>query len=138
MEVSLELVEGFHLHARTGSGIEFDVDAHSDTPHGPAPMQLLLTSVPACAAMDIVSILRKQRVEIVAFSAHARGERASDHPRVFTAIHLHFVLVSPNATEQQFHRAIELSEQKYCSAWAMLRASGCTVTWTSDLQRPVV
>ncbi|MCX7929564.1 MAG: OsmC family protein [Chlorobi bacterium] len=136
MDVTLELVSNFHFHASTGSRIEFDVDAHTTTPHGPSPMQLLLASVPACAAMDIVSILRKQRVGIAAFTATAHGERAAEHPRVFTTIHLHFVLVSADATEQQLRRAIELSEQKYCSAWATLRASGCTITWSSELHRP--
>jgi putative redox protein len=137
MEASLTLIEGFHLRAETSNGITFSIDAHSDHPQGPAPMQLLLTSVPACAIMDIVSILRKQRVEITSFSAHARAERATEHPRVFTSVHLHFVLVSPNGHDEQLRRAIELSEEKYCSAWATLRSSGCTITWTSEIQRPV-
>ncbi|KXB98599.1 MAG: hypothetical protein AA908_04260 [Chlorobi bacterium NICIL-2] len=137
MEVSLRLVEGFHLQAETSNGITFSIDAHSQSPQGPAPMQLLLSSVPACAGMDIISILRKQRVEIAAFTAHARGERATEHPRVFRTIHLHFVLTSPNAQEHQLRRAIELSEEKYCSAWATLRASGCQMSWTYEIRRPV-
>lgn len=137
MEVSITLVEGFHFRADTSNGISFSIDAHSEFPQGPSPMQMLLASVPACAAMDIVSILRKQRVEIAAFSAHAAGERAREHPRVFTAIHLHFALTSPNAEEHQLRRAIELSEEKYCSAWATLRASGCQMRWTYEIRRPV-
>lgn len=136
MDIALELIENFHLQARTSNGIEFAIDAHSPTPHGPAPMQLLLASVPACAAMDIVSILRKQRVEITAFRATVHAERAPEHPRVFTAMHLHFELSSPNAEEHQLLRAIELTEQKYCSAWAMVRASGCSIRWTYTLERP--
>lgn len=136
MEISLELIRNFHLHARTNNGIEFAIDAHSPTPHGPAPMQLLLASVPACAAMDIVSILRKQRIEITAFRAIAQADRATEHPRVFSAMHLHFELISPNAEEHQLLRAIELSEQKYCSAWAMVRASGCSIHWSYTLERP--
>jgi putative redox protein len=137
MEVSLRLVEGFHLRAETSNGITFSIDAHSEYPQGPAPMQMLLSSVPACAAMDIVSILRKQRVEIAGFTAHAHGERATEHPRVFTAIHMHFVLTSPNAEEHQLRRAIELTEEKYCSAWAILRASGCQMSWTYEIRKSV-
>lgn len=133
MELELELVDGYHLRATAGN-VTFAIDAHTPTPAGPSPMQLLLASVPACAAMDIVSILRKQRADITHFRAQARAERAEEHPRVFTRIHLHFVLSSPNASEQQLRRAIELSEQKYCSAWATLRASGCVMSWTCELQ----
>ncbi|GIV49973.1 MAG: osmotically inducible protein C [Candidatus Kapaibacterium sp.] len=137
MELSLTLVEGFHFRAETPNGITFSIDAHSESPQGPAPMQMLLASVPACAAMDIISILRKQRIEIAAFTAHARGERATEHPRVFRVIHLHFVLTSPNAEDHQLRRAIELSEEKYCSAWATLRASGCQISWTYEIRRQV-
>ncbi len=139
MELVLELQNdsgGFHFRVTSPRGLTFSVDAHSQTPAGPSPMQMLLASVPACATMDIVSILRKQRVEISSFRATVRAQRAEEHPRVFTAMHLHFVLSSPNATEQQLRRAIELSEEKYCSAWATLRASGCAITWTDELQRP--
>lgn len=138
MELSLELVDGFHFRATTGQELTFSIDAHSDTPKGPAPMQLLLASVPACASMDIVSILRKQRVDIDGFRAHVTAERAAEHPRVFIAMHLTFILTSRTATQQQLERAIELSEQKYCSAWATLRASGCRITWTCQIQRPDV
>ncbi|MCS6999845.1 MAG: OsmC family protein [Bacteroidota bacterium] len=136
MEVVLTLADQFHFHVRTHNNIEFSVDAHAAEPKGPAPMQLLLASVPACAAMDIVSILRKQRIEIAAFTAHARAERASEHPRVFTTMHLHFALTSPDAEPHHLERAISLSEQKYCSAWAMVRASGCSVTWSYEIIRP--
>lgn len=136
MEVQLDLVHEFQLRATTPDNITFTIDAHSPTPAGPPPMMLLLASVPACSTMDILSILRKQRVQIEAFHVDTSATRATEHPHVFTSIHLHYVLTSPDATEEQLRRAIELSLTKYCSAAAMVRQAGCHITWTCHVQRP--
>jgi putative redox protein len=66
----------------------------------------------------------------------AHATRAETHPKVFTHIRLRYELVSPDATEQDLLRAIELSQTTYCSASIMVRRSGCQIEWEAQLLRP--
>jgi len=86
------------------------------------PMQLLLTSLAGCTAMDIVSILNKKRLALEKFSVQVRGKRANEHPRVFTEIEVQYLLWGKDMDEKSIQQAIQLSEEKYCSARAMLAA----------------
>jgi putative redox protein len=101
-----------------------------------SPMETLLESLAACMAMDVVPILRKQRRTVTDFWVDLTAERANEHPRVFTKIEMDIYLVSPDATEHDLERAIELSETKYCSASAMIKRSGCEITWKATLRKP--
>ncbi len=71
--------------------------------------------------MDVVSILRKMQQEISQFEVHVHADRASDHPRVFTNIQIKYEITGPDVEESAVKRAIELSEDKYCPAQAMMR-----------------
>jgi putative redox protein len=86
------------------------------------PMQLLLTSLAGCTAMDIVSILKKKRLELEKFRVYVRGKRAEEHPRVFTEIEVEYLFWGEGLDEKSVQQAIQLSEEKYCSARAMLAA----------------
>lgn len=87
---------------------------------GFSPMELLLVGLAGCTAMDVISILEKKRQEVTAFEIRVEGERAQDHPRVFTHIVLEYVVTGHNVDRAAVERAVELSETKYCSAEAML------------------
>jgi putative redox protein len=83
-------------------------------------MEVLLMGVLGCTAMDVISILKKKRQPVQGFKIFATGERAAEHPRAYTAIHLEYVAygdVAPDALA----RAIQLSEEKYCGALATVR-----------------
>jgi len=86
---------------------------------GPRPMELLLVGLAGCTAMDVVSILQKQRQPLTGLQVRVTAERAKEHPRVYTAIHLEYV-VTGGVTAQKVERAIALSQDRYCSAAAML------------------
>jgi len=86
------------------------------------PMQLMLTSLAGCTAMDIVSILKKKRLEPKKFQVQVRGKRAEEHPRVFTEIEVQYLLWGDALDAKSVEQAIRLSEEKYCSARAMLAA----------------
>jgi len=86
------------------------------------PMQLLLTGLAGCTAMDIVSILKKKRLELDKFQVEVRGKRAEEHPRVFTEIEVKYLLWGNRLDDRSVEQAIQLSEEKYCSAQAMLGA----------------
>jgi putative redox protein len=87
---------------------------------GVGPMELLLAGLAGCTGHDVVSILKKKKQPLKDFRVTARGKRADDYPMVYTEIEIEYVLwgegLSPKAVEQ----AIQLSENKYCSASAML------------------
>jgi len=85
------------------------------------PMELLLTGLAGCTAMDVVSILEKKRQEITAFEVKAHAERAAEHPRVFTSAVIEYVVCGHGVDEDAVIRSIELSTLRYCPAHAMFR-----------------
>src|SRR5512142_2224925 len=89
---------------------------------GFSPMELLLVGLAGCTAMDVVSILEKKRQEVTNLEVRVQGERAEDHPRVFTNIVLEYVVTGHQVERVAVERAVELSATKYCSAAAMLGA----------------
>lgn len=84
------------------------------------PMELMLLSLAGCTAMDVISILRKKRQTVTDFRVEVNAERAQDHPKVFTDIHVHYVVHGQGVDPSAVERSIELSETKYCPAQAML------------------
>jgi len=87
---------------------------------GPRPLELLLIGLAGCSAMDVVSILQKKRQPFTGLQVKVTAERADEHPRVYTRIHLEFVVTGQGVEPQAVERAIELSQTKYCPAAAML------------------
>lgn len=87
---------------------------------GPRPVNLLLIGLCGCTGMDVVSILRKKRQPFTGLQVKATAERAEEHPKVFTKIHLEFVVTGKEVDPQAVERSIELSQTKYCPASAML------------------
>lgn len=84
------------------------------------PMELLLVGLAGCTAMDVISILEKKRQDVTGFEIRVQGERATDHPKVFTHIVLEYVVTGHHVDRVAVERAVELSATKYCSAEAML------------------
>ncbi|MCS6963447.1 OsmC family protein [Thermoflexus sp.] len=124
-EIRLSLLDpqGMKLEAFTPSGHSVIMDAAPEAGgrnEGPRPMEMLLVALAGCTAMDVLSILRKKRQPLEGFSMEVRGERASEHPKVYTDIDVLYV-VKGNVDPQALVRAIELSVTKYCSVSAMLR-----------------
>ncbi|MGB0714143.1 MAG: OsmC family protein [Gammaproteobacteria bacterium] len=87
---------------------------------GVRPMEMLLLGMGGCTAYDVVSILKKSRQDIIDCYVEIEAERADSVPKVFTHIHVHFVVTGRGLTEDRVKRAVELSADKYCSASIML------------------
>jgi putative redox protein len=87
------------------------------------PMELILTGLAGCTAMDVISILKKKRQHVTDFRVTADAEQADEHPHVFTHIRIHYIVEGYNVDPQAVERAIELSETRYCPAQAMLTPS---------------
>jgi len=90
---------------------------------GPRPMEMLLLGLGGCSAFDVVHILRRARRPVTACHVELEAERAATDPRVFTRIHMHFVVRGTEVGEKHVDRAVSLSAEKYCSAARMLAAT---------------
>jgi putative redox protein len=88
-----------------------------------SPVELLLSSLSACAAVDIVIMLKKRRKTIRKFSIETTGIRKEDPPRRFTSIHLLFRIESPDVAEEELYKIAALSVEKYCSVAASLNSN---------------
>lgn len=98
---------------------------------GPSPMELMLIGAGGCSAYDVVSILEKGRQPIEDCIVELDSDRAETEPKVFTRIHMHFIVKGRGIDPQKVERAISLSIEKYCSASAMLAK---TATLTHDFE----
>jgi putative redox protein len=90
---------------------------------GVGPMEMLLLGLAGCTGMDIVSILEKKRQELQDLKIQVRGKRADTFPKVYTEIEVEYQLWGEDLDPKAVEQAIELSEQKYCSASIMLGAT---------------
>ncbi len=87
---------------------------------GMRPMEMLLISMGACSSFDVVTILKKARQPVTDCVAELQAERADEVPKVFTKIHVRFVVTGKGLNPVQVERAVKLSAEKYCSASIML------------------
>jgi len=90
-------------------------------PAGITPMQLLLMALGGCTGIDLVMILKKQRQGLTKLTLNVTGQRRSGPPRYYEKIHVEYVLKGSNLDEKKVQRAIQLSEEKYCSVSASLK-----------------
>jgi len=124
MQARIKWIENAAFVAESGSGHAIVVDGSPEIGGrdlGPRPMELMLMSVGSCSAVDIVMILKKARQPIDACEVEVAGKRAETDPKVFTHIHLHFIVSGAGLSESHVKRAVTLSAEKYCSASIMLQ-----------------
>ena len=124
------------FEARSGSGHTLMLDGPPDaggTNAGVRPMELLLLGVGGCASYDVVTILRKARQQVTGCTARLEAERASEPPKVFTRVNLHFVVEGHALAEAKVERAVHLSADKYCSASIMLKRGGVLVSHSFEV-----
>ena len=123
MTVELKQVDGLTFVARADSGHWVVLDgpeAFGGNESGSKPLELLLMGLAGCTGMDVVSILKKKRVPMVDYQMEVNAVRATDHPRVFTKIELVYRIYGP-VKSKDVERAIQLSQERYCAAMAMLK-----------------
>lgn len=126
MKARIKWLEGVSFVAETGSGHAIVVDGAPEQGGrnlGIRPMELVLAGAAACTAFDVVLILRRARQAIADCVVEADAERAPTDPKVFTRIHLRYVIAGRGLDAHQVERAVKLSKEKYCSATLMLAAT---------------
>jgi len=123
MEVKITYTGGASFKAETGSGHEIIMDGAAEyggENKGARPMELLLVGLGGCTSFDVMLILNKSRMDVRDCVAEIRAERAENPPKVFTKIHIKFIVTGKDIDPTKVERAIKLSEEKYCSASIML------------------
>jgi putative redox protein len=114
---------GMAFIAETGSGHVLAMDGAPDGGGrnlAPRPMETVLAGTGGCSAYDVVNILRRGRHDVRGCTVKLQAERAPSDPKVFTRIHMHFVVSGHQLDDDAVARAVALSHEKYCSATAML------------------
>ena len=117
-------VEGALFVAESGSGHTFTMDGAPDVGGrnlGARPMEVMLMGMGGCTAIDVVSMLKKQRQDIEGIDVSLVAERADDHPKVYTSVKLVYTVRGRNLNRALIERAVSLSDEKYCSATAMFK-----------------
>ena len=134
MKANIAWQEGVSFLGQVGSGHSVLMDGAPEAGGknlGPRPMEMILLGLGGCTAFDVVHILRKGRQAITGCQVEMDAQRAIEDPKVFTRIHLHFIITGKDLDSRQVERAINLSAEKYCSASIMLKA---TVDITHDYE----
>jgi putative redox protein len=120
--------------ATSPSGHAITIDSERTSNKAPGPMELVLMALGACTATDVVSILKKKRQKLEALEVICSGERASEPPTVWIKLEILYRLRG-SLDEAAVKRAIELSEQKYCSVSAMLQKTA-KLSWRHEILPP--
>jgi putative redox protein len=114
----------YKFRAKNEKGLSVDFDApiqNGGEETSLSPMENVLASLAACSSYHVVSILRKKRQDFSDYSVEMTANRREEPPRVFTSIHLKYVIKGKNVKEEAVKSAINLSEEKYCSVAGMLK-----------------
>lgn len=136
LEVKLKLVRDVGFIGQTASRATVILKAPSmiaEAPIGPSPMELILIALAGCTAWDIVTILDRMKQKFDGLEIQVSGVRRSEVPRVYTDIHVHCIVYG-EVDEEKLRRAIELSQQKYCSVSIMLKNGGVKVTTSYEVR----
>jgi putative redox protein len=127
MKATVKWVDGAMFVGESGSGHAVVMDGPEDIGGrnmGFRPMEMMLLSVGACSAVDVVNILKRGRQQITRCEARVDGTRVDAVPAVFEKIHVHYVVAGKDLDVAKVKRAVELSAEKYCSASIMLMKGG--------------
>ncbi len=134
MKCRIKWLDHMTFVGESGSGHAVVMDGapeHGGRDLGIRPMEMLLLGVGGCTAFDVVSILKKSRQAVVDCEVNIDSDRAEEIPKVFTRIHVHFIVSGKNLDPAKVEKAVSLSADKYCSASIML---GKTAAMSHDFE----
>ena len=134
MNISVNWVDGMLMVGKSHSGHSITMDGPPEIGGdnlGVRPMEMLLLGVAGCTMIDVVTTLKKMRQELTHCETKVNAKRADDHPKVFTDIHIQFLVKGNDLDSKKVEKAITLSAEKYCSASIML---GKTASISHDFE----
>ena len=134
MKITTRYKEDELFVAENDEGNKISIDMrHPDVKSSLAPVEMILASIAGCAAVDIVSMIRKKRKTFVDLIIETTGERREDHPRGLTRIHSKYTLVSPDTSLEIFEKVAKMATDKYCSAADSVKAE---IHLTCEVKKP--
>lgn len=128
--IDVRWVRGLAFEAGRPQGPRIAIDGDAQT--APSPFDVLLAAIASCAAVDVVTILEKQRTPVRALEVRVEARRVDATPRRLASAALHFAITAPGTTIEKAQRAVELSVTKYCSVRSSLIADAA-VSWQVEL-----
>ena len=134
MNISVKWIDGMLMVGKSDSGHAIVMDGPPDIGGeylGARPMEILLLGMAGCTMIDVVSTLEKMRENLSDCQTKVSADRGTEYPKVFTNIHVHFILRGMKLNPSKVEKAIKLSAEKYCSASIML---GKTAVITHDFE----
>ncbi len=136
MKARIQWAGGARFDGESGSGHTVVMDGppeHGGENQGVRPMEMLLLGMGGCTSFDVMHILKKARQQVTDCVAELEAERADSDPKVFTRIHVHFIVTGKELDEKRVARAVQLSAEKYCSASIMLAKGGVAISHDYEL-----
>ena len=134
MNISVKWIDGLLMVGKSDSGHAIVMDGPPEIGGenlGVRPMEMLLLGMAGCTMIDVVSTLKKMREDVADCQTQVSAERDEEYPKVFTNIHVHFILRGKQLNPSKVDKAIKLSSEKYCSASIMI---GKTAIITHDYE----
>ena len=134
MNISVKWIDGMLMVGKSDSGHAIVMDGPPEIGGenlGVRPMEMLLLGMAGCTMIDVVNTLKKMREDVVDCQTQVSADRSEEYPKVFTNIHVHFVLKGKQLNPSKVDKAIKLSAEKYCSASIMI---GKTAIITHDYE----
>ena len=129
-EATVTWKEGIHFEGESaGHTVQMDgIPEAGGQGKGASPMRLLLMSLGGCTGMDVISVLKKMRQDVTGLEIVVSGERATEHPKVYTSLDILFRVRGHNIQLEMVEKAVALSEEKYCSVGGMLKKAATLTT----------
>ena len=134
MNISVKWIDGMLMVGKSDSGHAIVMDGPPEIGGenlGIRPMEMLLLGMAGCTMIDVVSTLEKMRENLSDCQTKVSADRGTEYPKVFTNIHVHFILRGIKLNPSKVEKAIKLSAEKYCSASIMI---GKTAVITHDFE----
>jgi putative redox protein len=132
-KVTVSMKADHEYEAVNEQGNKVQIDMYdADRKQAQSPMDLLLSALGSCAAVDAVSMMKKKRRTVTDFFVELEGTRNDGIPAYYTSISLKFILISPDATEEEFAKVVTLSVEKYCSVSSSLKSQ---INYSSEVRK---
>ena len=132
MNAKIKWLENQKIVGESGTGHSVVMDS-IDSNKGVGPMEMLLLGVGGCTSIDVLSILKKSRQDVIDFEVRVEAEREEKHPRIFQEVNIHYIINGRKISQSHVERAIELSTEKYCGASITLGRSGTKMKYTHEI-----
>jgi len=133
MKITTQYISDEEYESSNEHGHKVFIDMKDENKTGQSPMEMILSALSGCVAVEVAQVIQKRRKELTDLSIEATGDRKEDHPRGFTKINLKFTLTSPDANQEELDKVTKLSLEKYCSVAESLKAD---ITFETEIKRP--